>query len=302
MIENLHISWKMIGLIFAVLCMISAVTRRLRRQPEAAGTVVVAHPSLSGRIGGHLISHAIISTITGILGFNVILALLFIVCAIPIWMAGGEVHLPKFTVSWMNSFVAKVKETFADKKDAIADKLHRGKEALGRKFHGDDDDEEEFVSDVPLDSDEFWGGPWIDSASAEMCFEERRAFDARPPEEKIAIFDAATLWTKALPPHFPDIYAPVEWYWIRVGRSTSEMRTRENIEFYKMMWAADQHHAHAMDAKIRAHFTRLSMPVEKCSFKACLENFEKTTGGRAVCNIQCRPETEAAFAKGSESI
>ena len=269
MIDNLNISWKMVGCAAAVFFIISAVVGRSRRQPTSSERVTV-HASFTGRIGSHLVAHAIISTITGLLGFNVLLALFSIVLAIPLMIMGVEVHFPDWIKAFPRSVATKLKDVFSDKKAAIKDKLHDAKDAVVRKVTGKGDvpdDSED--SDVDFASDEFWGGAPDPLATKETWREDTMAFDALPPEQKIAIFESAKPLETGLPEHFPDIYAPVQWYTIRIGRSTQHYMTLSKIEMFTTMWTADQTHTHNMDAKIRAHVTRMSAPAVNCISEKC---------------------------------
>ena len=104
---------------------------------------------------------------------------------------------------------------------------------------------------------------------------ERLAFDALPPDRKIAIFAAAKPVEEAITTGLPDIYAPIQWYRVRSGRSTSFLTTPERIAMLTLMWTADRDHTHGMDAKTRAHFTRISIPPAVEDYDRCREGFAK---------------------------
>src|SRR5262249_51733488 len=158
--------------------------------------------------------------------------------AIPLWLMGARVDLPESVKAWPRSLVAGAKETFIDKKEAVAEKLRDAKAAIVRKVTG--------RKDAPADSDEFWGGPRDPDASDETIRNEWLTFDALPPDVKIAAYEAArpvdidTAELKAM----TDIYAPTQWYTIRTGRSIQSITTLPRIEMYKVLWTADKYGAH----------------------------------------------------------
>ena len=114
-------------------------------------------------------AHAVLSVISGVVGFNVIYALLSIICSIIIMGGGGKVELAESVKAWPRSIVARIKGTFIDAKDGIKGKLHDGKEAVVKRFKGEEGaPEDSDASEVSPDSDEFWGGAPNPNSTPEM--------------------------------------------------------------------------------------------------------------------------------------
>lgn len=257
MISDLSLSWKSVGVIAALFCIVSRIFNR-----RATGEPV--KQSFTGRVGGHLMAHAVISTITGILGFNIIMALLSIVLAIPLMLIGAKVELPESVKAWPRGLLSTVKSSFIDKKDEIKEKIHDAKNAVLRKVTG--------KKDAPMDSDEFWGGAPDPNATEETIRNEWLTFDALPPAKKIAAMEAAKSYDDP-PKELIGQFAPIQWYKVRTGRSIFTTTTLQRIEMYKVLWAVDQHHASRMDAKTRLHFTRLSPQMKNPDLHKCWESF-----------------------------
>ena len=165
MLSEFASSWKLIGVAAAIYFVLSAFRRK--RQATGNKTVVLERSSLAGRAGGALMAQAVLSVISDVLGFPVVAAFFSIICAIPLMIMGGEVHLPEFVKAWPRSIVTKFKGTFIDVKDTIKEKIHDGKDAVVGKITGKDGEPEESIAEVSPDSDEYWGGPPIPHVSPE---------------------------------------------------------------------------------------------------------------------------------------
>ena len=55
-----------------------------------------------------------------------------------------------------------------------------------------------------------------------------------------------------------DNLAPASWLDFRIGRSTWLVMTAEQIEMRRVQWTNDLNRTHGMDARTRAHLTRVS--------------------------------------------
>jgi hypothetical protein len=273
MLDNLSLSWKTIGCIAAAFFVFSAFRRKRRATGDK--TVVLERSSLAGRAGGAIMAHAVLSVVSGIVGFNIIYTLLSIICSLVLMAGGNKVELAESVKAWPRSVVTRIREAFIDKKEAITEKIHDAKEAVVNKVTGKKDEPEQPEGDPDPYSDEFWGGPPNPNATKEMREEEQLAFDARPTAQKLAILEAARPIETALPVSFPDIYAPIQWYEVRIGRSASLLLSDLEITMYAMMWDADQTHSHGMDARTRAHFTRTSHPPTSFPSEQCRAGFDK---------------------------
>lgn len=266
MTDGYSLYWKSAGVIAAIYFVISACRRK---KVATDGKTVIHRSSLAGRAGGALMAHAVLSTVSGVLGFNVVMAFFSIVCAVPLLLMGAEVHLPEFVKAWPRSIVARVKGTFIDAKEGIKAKISDGKEALPVDEHIEPEE-------VSPDSDEYWGGPPDPNATAAQKNEESRAFDALPPARKIAIIEAAKP-VESVPPDFD--YDGTDLHKARIGRSSYLFVRPEGIARFCMMWEADGQHTHGMDARVRAHLTQLSIPSETRPDKQCFEQFSQLPPG-----------------------
>ena len=135
MFDNLTLSWKTFGVIAAIFFILLAF--RNKRQATGDKTVVLERPSLAGLRGRALMAHAVLSTISGVLGFSVVAAIFCILLAIPLMLMGAKVELPEHVKEWppaswlrsrMFSWIRRRRLWInCDKKEAIAEKL------LGKK-------------------------------------------------------------------------------------------------------------------------------------------------------------------------
>lgn len=131
MTDGLNISWRLIGFCAAVFFVVSAVRRRLHPpQHDTSSPGAVTRASVTGRVGSHLVSHTILSIITGILGFSPIVAIGSLMLAIPLWLIGAEVRFPDWVMAWPRSVAARVYTTFSEKKEEVKTALQEKKEQV----------------------------------------------------------------------------------------------------------------------------------------------------------------------------
>ena len=202
MSDAMNFSWQMIAVAAAVFLVIRRVFRRRREASTPA-----QRPSLSGRVGSHLIAQAVISAVSGVLGFNVILACFTIALAIPLMLIGAKVELPDFVKAWPRSVAARVRGAFSDAKESAAPKDDGGELAQADGEEGED-------------ADAFWGGPRDPSPSLETQQDEFVAFDAMPPDRKLATLRfAEPVDASSVPKGVNDLYVGESRYRIRCGRS-----------------------------------------------------------------------------------
>ncbi|MDR3620472.1 MAG: hypothetical protein P4L85_14065 [Paludisphaera borealis] len=135
---------RLIGLLAAICFVWAGPVKSLRRKlgwvPDPAAVpaitqsvggapiiVQLKNRSIVGRIGGMLATHTVLSIITGVLGFNVLMIVLYYVLAIPLWLMGAQVHLPSMATSGPFAVVANVKGFFNEKTAEIKEALGAGK-------------------------------------------------------------------------------------------------------------------------------------------------------------------------------
>lgn len=102
-----------------------------RRQPSpAAGPYYAPPPSLAGRALSAIAWHMAISTVSGVLGFN-ILAIPF---AIFLALMGWRVGLPEKLKEDVRGVVSNVKELVADKKEEVLERMRVKKDERKERF------------------------------------------------------------------------------------------------------------------------------------------------------------------------
>jgi len=236
--EFMNVSWQMI----AVGAAVYLVVRRVFR-PRRETAPVTQGPSLSGRIGGHLIAHAVMSVVSGLLGFNVVIAIVTILLAIPLMLIGAKVELPDFVKAWPRSVASRFTGAFAEEEEVMEDAAV--------------ETEEEEVA--PIDFDKFWGGAPESEVDDETITKELLEFDALRPDQKLmALKSAIVLEPMSVPWGLTATYDIAQWYRVRVGRSTRVYMDEADIELHRTLWTAEQCLDRSIDVKSWLHCTRLS--------------------------------------------
>ena len=267
MLDTLSFGWRFFGCI-AAFWLVTRAIRNRRKGAEPSAT-----PTLPGRIGGHLAAQAVISTVSGLLGFNILVALMCILLAIPLWIAGAKVELPHYVKAWPRSLMSRVGESFSEKKEEITNKIDDVKDSVGEKAAGisrvlhisrvSTSQEAKRKKGHDVSSDEFWGGPPDpDPVTREDGRNELLAFDAMEPHIRLAALESATRATREdVPKKYLETFAPMEWYKIRIGRSTFTYETLDSIKMWKAVWTAEAEQRPGIDPVERALFTRMAPKV-----------------------------------------
>lgn len=125
--------WQVISFGFIMFCIGKHASKH---KVSSDKTLILQKQSLTGRIGAAISAHVMLSVVSGILGYNVIIAVLCIVLSLPLMLFGAKVELPEHVKEWPRSVLARVKETLVDVKDDIKEKVHDKKEAVMDRFGG----------------------------------------------------------------------------------------------------------------------------------------------------------------------
>ena len=106
------------------------VARPAPQPAPAQGYYAPPRPGIVRGFTRMFINHLIISTITGVIGINV-LAIPF---AIILWSMGWRVGLPVHVKEQARSYIARAKEAISDEKDEVMEKLRLKREAMEERL------------------------------------------------------------------------------------------------------------------------------------------------------------------------
>lgn len=107
-----------------------------------------------GRVRSTIFAHLIISTVSGVLGINILVAFFGICLALPLWLMGAKVELPTIVKRPMQQAIERAKEGLSDLKEDASDRVGEKVKRIKNRFRREPDEEGDDSSTEEMRGDE----------------------------------------------------------------------------------------------------------------------------------------------------